>query len=105
MTTFNEIIRLRNKSKTQDEIAQILGISRRSVIRYLKNGKIPVYQREKKSNRPDVFSEYKDLIEKKIISNPHILLNDLYEFIVQKGFNLQAQLTLCNQGFSQFLKN
>ena len=53
MTDFKQIIQLRNKGKSQQEIANSLGISRRSVIRYLKNGKIPQYSRRTKSNRID----------------------------------------------------
>jgi len=45
MTEFQRIIQLRNEGKTQDEIAKIVGVSRRSVIRYLKMGKIPEYSR------------------------------------------------------------
>jgi response regulator of citrate/malate metabolism len=45
MSDFQKIIQLRNSGKTQEEIADLVGISRRSVIRYLKYGSIPVYRK------------------------------------------------------------
>ena len=85
MTDFKQIIQLRNKGKSQQEIANSLGISRRSVIRYLKNGKIPQYSRRTKSNRIDPMLNYYDEVKVKLEQEPKLPLNELYEFLFQKG--------------------
>ena len=86
MTDFKQIIQLRNKGKSQQEIANSLGISRRSVIRYLKNGKIPQYSRRTKSNRIDPMLNYYDEVKVKLEQEPKLPLNELYEFLFQKGY-------------------
>lgn len=69
MTAFEDIIKLRNRGYTQEEIAQKTGISLRTIQRYLKLGKIPVYTRSKPS-KEDPFEEFKtqaqELIKLKI---------------------------------------
>ena len=45
MNEFKRIVQLRNAGKTQKEIAAELGVSDRTVRNYLKEGKIPVYER------------------------------------------------------------
>ena len=87
MTDFKQIIQLRNSGKTQDEIAQQLGISRRSIIRYLKEGKIPTYQRKEKSNRQDPMANFYDLVKSKLLINSKLTLNELYEYISLKGYD------------------
>jgi transposase len=86
MSDYKQIIQLRNKGKTQSEIASIVGISRRSVLRYLKDGKIPIYSRERKSNRPDPMSNFYDLVKEKLESNSKTPLNEIFEFICMKGY-------------------
>ena len=81
MADFKQIIQLRNEGVKQDEIAQRLGVSRRSVIRYLNSGKIPVYQRKKKRCRKDPLDGYYDIAEKQLTSNQDLLLDDLFEYL------------------------
>jgi IS30 family transposase len=47
MFEFKEIIKLRNKHYTQENIGNAIGRSVRTVQRYLKSGNIPVYHRRK----------------------------------------------------------
>jgi transposase len=86
MTDFTQIIQMRNKGLTQEQIAQALGISRRSVIRYLKDGHVPVYKRITKSNRIDPIARFYDLAIEKIQDNPSINLSILFEFLCQQGY-------------------
>jgi transposase len=86
MSDYKQITQLRNKGKTQSEIASIIGISRRSVIRYLKDGKIPSYSRVIKSNRTDPMIEFYDLVKEKLEINSKLPLNELFEFISTKGY-------------------
>jgi len=86
MTTFSQIIQLRNQGKTQEDIALALGISRRSVIRYLQNGNIPVYSRKTKSNRLDPMSGFYEIAEKQLETCPSLLLDDLFYFLTEKGY-------------------
>ncbi len=86
MTDYQQIVQLRNKGKTQVEIAKTLGISRRSVIRYLKQGKIPKYSRANKSCRVDPMEDFYQLANEKIESNPKILLSELYDYLCGLGY-------------------
>lgn len=86
MTDYQRIVQLRNSGKTQEEIARELGISRRSVIRYLKDGKIPSYSRRTKSNRPDPMEGFYEIVEEKLANDSTILLNDLYAYLCEKGY-------------------
>ena len=86
MSDYKQIIQLRNKGKTQSEIASIVGISRRSVIRYLKDGKIPNYSRVNKSNRLDPMTDFYELVKEKLEENSKLPLNELFEFICIKGY-------------------
>jgi transposase len=86
MTDFQQIVQLRNEGNTQEEIANRLGISRRSVIRYLKDGKIPVYKRDTTANKPDPMKGFYDLAKQKLESAPVILLNDLFIYLSQHGY-------------------
>lgn len=86
MTDFTEIIKLRNSGKTQLEIAEKLGIGRRSVIRYLKEGKIPQYSRSVKSNRKNPLAGFYDLAKEKLKLNNKLPLNELYEYLSEKGY-------------------
>lgn len=86
MSDYKQIIQLRNKGKTQQEIANILGISRRSVIRYLQEGKIPQYSRARKSNRIDPMIDYHEEVKSKLELNHKLPINELFEYIQQKGY-------------------
>lgn len=86
MVEFEQIVKFRNEGKTQGEIANLLGISRKSVGRYLKSGKIPKYERITKSNRIDPFIGFEALAEEKIKAFPQLLLNELYDYLVSKGY-------------------
>ena len=86
MSDYKQIIQLRNKGKTQEEIALLTGISRRSVIRYLKDGKIPSYSRVTKSNRQDPMADFLTLVKEKLELSPKMPLTELYEYICIKGY-------------------
>ena len=66
MTDFKQIIQLRNKGRSQKEIAKALGISRRTIIRYLKDGHIPKYERKNPSNRTDPMNGFYDIVKEKL---------------------------------------
>lgn len=91
MTEFQRIIQLRNAGKTQDEIAKIVGVSRRSVIRYLKMGKIPEYSRANKSTRADPLAAYFDIAVAKLEEDSTILLSELYEYLQRQGYTGSAR--------------
>lgn len=86
MLDFQKIIVLRNQGKSQQEIANDLGISRRSVIRYLQTGKIPVYKRELKATRADPMEGFMDLAEEALNKNINVSLNELFEHLKIKGY-------------------
>lgn len=86
MTDFKQIIQLRNKGKSQQEIANAIGVSRRSVIRYLKDGHIPQYSRKTKSNRIDPLLDFYDEVKAKLELEPKLPLNELYEYLFLKGY-------------------
>lgn len=86
MTDYKQIIQLRNKGKSQEDIAKAIGISRRTVIRYLKDGHIPKYSRQKGSNRKDPMDNYHQLVKEKLELNPSLPLNELFEYISIKGY-------------------
>lgn len=62
MTDFQEIIKLRNNGYKQKDIARAIGISLRTVQRYLSTGKIPVYKRTKPSKK-DPLSNFKGIVD------------------------------------------
>lgn len=86
MTDFKEIVKLRNQGKSQEDIANLLGLSRRTIIRYLQSGKIPKYNRTNKSNRQDPMADFMVLAMEKIKLNPKISLNELLIFLQEKGY-------------------
>lgn len=88
MTDFQQIIQFRNQGFNQDEIAKKLGISRRSVIRYLGTGKIPIYQQRVKRTKKDPLENFYKLIEEKFSNGngKDILLSDLFELFKGKGY-------------------
>lgn len=86
MNDFKIIIKLRNEGKSQSEIASYLGISRRSVIRYLKSGKIPQYKREAGPTRIDPMINFLDLAEAKLNEKNDLSLLELFEYLKSKGY-------------------
>jgi transposase len=86
MTDFKQIIILRNEGKSQEDIAVLLGISRRSVIRYLKSGKIPVYKRDVGATRIDPMANFLDLAKNCLETIPDISLNELFEHLKKNGY-------------------
>ena len=68
MGHYKEIIRLRNGGETQEEIAQELGLSCKTVGRYLRRGEVPIYVRNR-STKTDPFIGHeeatKELLETK----------------------------------------
>lgn len=86
MVEFEQIVKLRNEGKSQREIAELLGISRRSVGRYLKSGKVPKYERATKSNKIDPFVGFETIAEEKLAQVPGLLLSELYEYLLSKGY-------------------
>lgn len=91
MTDFKQIIQLRNRGKTQHEIAEILGISRRSIIRYLKDGHIPEYSRKGKPTRVDPLIPFYNDAKSKLEANPKLTLDELYEYLSSKGYEGSAR--------------
>ena len=63
ISDYKQITQLRNKGNIQEEIASITGVSRRSVIRYLKDGKILSYSRVTKSNRHAPMTDFLSLVK------------------------------------------
>jgi transposase len=88
LAEFQEIIKLRNKSYTQEEIAETTGISLRTVQRYLKTGKLPVYKRNKPT-KEDPFTEFADIVLK-IFEDKEVVLKprskDIYNHLIKLGY-------------------
>lgn len=85
MHDFSEIIKLRNAGKTQDEIAQKLGVNRRTIIRYLQEGKIPKYCRTRPTKIDPMRDHYetaKNLLE----DNPDLTIEELYLHLAGNGY-------------------
>lgn len=61
---FEKMISLRNNGNTQEKIAEKIGHSRRTVIRYLKKGKMPKYKKRVKPTKTDPFLKFKERAEK-----------------------------------------
>lgn len=87
MDQFKQIIKFRDEGKSHKEIASILGLSRKTISRYLKEGKIPVYNRNQKSNRTDPMLGFYEIAQEKITQNPAILMDDLFEYLSLKGYS------------------
>lgn len=87
MNDFKHIIQLRNEGLTQEQIAKRLNLSRRTVIRYLKSGKIPDYSRSNNKPAKSPFNDFEALAAKKIKETPQIPLNDLYEYLCLNGYD------------------
>ena len=89
MPEYEEIIKLRNKGFTQEEIAVLVGISLRTVSRYLASGKIPVYKRVKPT-KTDPFEKYKaraeEIIKNGINGKPPRAV-DLFRTLVKEGYS------------------
>ncbi|MBF0207292.1 MAG: IS21 family transposase [Oligoflexia bacterium] len=85
MDKFGEIIRLRNAGIDQEEIAKRLGLNRRTIIRYLRDGKIPKYDRSTPT-RPDPMDEYYSTTEDMLSKNPRLTIEELYPLLQEKGY-------------------
>ena len=86
MIEFQQIVQLRNSGLTHKEIAARVGVSVRSVSRYLKAGKIPKYSRAVKASRPDPLLGFYELAQTKLESDPTVLLSELFDYLVAKGY-------------------
>jgi transposase len=88
LAEFQKIIKLRNEKYTQEEIAKLTGRSLRTVQRYLKTGKLPIYKRQKPS-KEDPFAEFEDHILK-IFKDKEVTLKprskDIYNYLVKLGY-------------------
>ena len=88
MSDYEEIIKLRNKGYTQEEVSKAIGISTRTVIRYLSSGKIPVYKRSK-STKEDPFIPFKERAEeiiRKGVDGKVPQVSDVYRTIKKEGY-------------------
>lgn len=85
MNEYKKIVTLRNGGMTQEGIAAFLGISRRTVIRYLNNGDVPHYQRSK-STKPDPLDGMLDLLTSTLEKNPNLTLVELFDFAKEHGY-------------------
>lgn len=98
MEEYKTLIKLRNEGDTQEVIADKIDCSRRTVIRYLNSGKIPVYKREKPT-REDPFIKFKDRAEEILkcgSKNGKIpRCKDVYRTIKEEGY--QGSLRTVNR--------
>jgi transposase len=85
MDEFKRIIQLRNKGLTQEQIANELGVHRRTIIRYLKFGNIPKYER-KDSSKSDPMKSFYESAEKYLQENPNLTLTELFEYLETAGY-------------------
>lgn len=86
MTEFEDIVKLRNQGKTQEEIGQIIGKSRKTVGKYLRSGKIPKYKRTHSGKKDKILpfmEEIKELYERV----PKLTVSGLYEYLKEKGYD------------------
>jgi transposase len=88
MFEFKEIIKLRNKQYTQENIGNAIGRSVRTVQRYLKSGNIPVYHR-RKATKEDPFAGYEEKAEaliKNRVGGKIPRCSDIYRTLVKEGY-------------------
>jgi len=85
MSDYKEIIQLRNKGKSHEEIASIIGVSRRTIIRYLKTGKIPVYKRVQ-NKKCDLLDGFYQEIENSFKICPELKVSELFVTLKEKGY-------------------
>ncbi len=88
MTEFEEIIKLRNKHYTQEEIGKEIDRSVRTVQRYLGSGKVPVYHRTK-ATKEDPFEGYKERAEEVIkerVGGKIPQCSDIYRTLLKEGY-------------------
>lgn len=92
MDEFKCILKYRSEGKTQQQIADKMGLSRKTIGRYLKEGKIPEYNREKPT-KVDPLDGFYQIVEELITQAPNLTVAELYDIIVDKGY-LGSQRTL-----------
>ena len=85
MEDFAKIIQLRNEGYTQEEISKRLLLSRKSIGKYLRRGKIPVYKRNKKTKQ-DPFHGYIERVEELLRKNPKMESKELYVYLQEEGY-------------------
>lgn len=92
---FKEIVVRRNEGKSQEEIAKELGVSRRTVGKYLRSGEVPSYGR-KFSTRIDPFIDYQQQAQALIESKPDIDMKEVLERLQANGYK-GSYRTLCRK--------
>ncbi len=95
MGDYTEIIKLRNRDKTQDEISAQLGISRKTVGRYLRSGEVPIYMREAKT-KEDPFLEFEQKAKELLGRKPDMDMRDLFGRLQESGY-VGSYRTLCRK--------
>ena len=85
MADFQEIIKLRNEKKTQKEISRILGISEKTIRKYLREGKIPEYKRSAPTKK-DPFKIFEKKAIELIEKYPSISSNEILNQLQKEGY-------------------
>ena len=95
MGHYKEIIRLRNGGETQEEIAQELGLSCKTVGRYLRRGEVPIYVRNR-STKTDPFIGHEEATKELLETKQDLDMRSLFERLRERGY-VGSYRTLCRK--------
>ena len=95
MESYYQIVKLRNQGLSQKQISEELGISRKTIGRYLREGRIPHYYRKSRT-RKDVFCEYQVKVEEILNRVPTMDTRELYRILREEGYK-GSYRTLCRK--------
>lgn len=95
MVEYKEIIRLRNIGMSQKAISSQLGISRRTVGRYLRSGEIPHYRRCS-TTKVDPFVGFEEVVKDHLDKKPDIDMHFIFSTVQALGYQ-GSYRTLCRK--------
>lgn len=91
---------LKETGSSVREIAELLGISKTTVLRYLNIPNDEVEEKLIRVNRPSVLEKHREAIIKKLSNNPKLRLSKLYRIIKKDNDDLE----ISQRGFFNFAK-
>jgi transposase len=96
MNEFKRIVQLRNGGKTQAEIAAELGVTERTVRNYLKNGRIPVYERTAPTRSDPLTADQLELARGILCQCPKVRSLTVFNRLRNAGYQ-GSYRTLCRR--------
>jgi transposase len=85
---FNQVRVLKGENRSQSEIAEILGIDRKTVKKYLKSNSPPRYSPRASRTKEDPFAPYRTQVQGWLDADPdgQISAREIFEWIWQEGY-------------------